>query len=124
MNTKNLLDQFRPENLAWFQFVAVVSAIVFIISLLYPIPWIKNKHVALFSSGLCLFAVVEWSQWKGYWEKRRARTGIIYEPYLEKESRYYHKILKIIALFLIVIPFLELIFGINLIPFLRENSYT
>ena len=119
MNMETLPSGLKVERLAWFQLLAVVSAIVLIISLIYPIQWIENKYVALISGGLFLFAIVEWSQWKGYWEKKRVGTSIIYEPYLEKKTKFYHVILKIIALLLIILPFLELAFGIELVPSLK-----
>ena len=112
----SLPSGLKVERLAWFQLLAVVSAVVLIISLIYPIEWIENKYVALISGGFFLFAMVEWSQWKGYWEKKRVGNSIIYEPYWEKETKYYYAILKIIALLLIILPFLELVFGIELIP--------
>lgn len=104
------------KGLAWFQFMAVVSGTVFIISLLHPIPWIENKYVALISSGFFLFAVVDWSQWKGYWDEKRVGTSMVYEPYWEKETKYYHIMLKTIAFLLIILPISELILGIKLIP--------
>lgn len=117
MNVKTLPSGLKVEELAWFQFLAVISAIALIISLVYPIQWIENKYVAMISSGFFLVAIVEWSQWKGYTEKYRVGTKLVLEPYMEKERKFYHTIPEIIALILIILPLLELISGVELIPF-------
>jgi|GEM_PF-4943804 len=116
-NMETLLSWISAKGLAWFQLLAVVSAIVLFISLIYPIQCIENKYVAVISSGFFLFGIVEWSQWKGYSEWKQHKFELIHEPYWEKETKYYHVILKITALFLIILPLLKLIFEIEIIPF-------
>ena len=106
----------KPEGLqklSWYHFLALVSAVVLFISLVYPIP-IEPKYPILISFGFLIYSLVEWSEW-GYINKPYG-TSILVIP--QKFPTWRTRIIKFCAiLFLVILPLCELIFGFKIIPF-------
>jgi len=100
------------QKLRWFHFLALVSASVLLISLIYPTP-IKNKYPILISVGVLLYSLVEWNEW-GYAVQISATAKIsIPQKFPTRISR----ILKLIAIGLIIATLVELVLNIEFIPF-------
>ena len=100
------------EKLKWYQFLAFISAGILIVSLIYPIP-IRRKYPILISIGFLVYSLVEWSEWG--WVNTEYRGGIL--AVRHKYSNIKTKILKFIALILIILPLVELFWGNEFIPF-------
>jgi hypothetical protein len=101
------------EKLKWYQFLAFISGVVLIISLMYPVPMI-SKYPIMLSVGCLIYSIVEWMEWG----VETVTDGRIIAKYPKKYSNWKTKIIKLVAIIVfIILPIIELITNIELIPF-------
>lgn len=103
------------EKFSWYQMLAVVSGVILIFSLFYPVQGFENRYITSIASGFLLFAITEWSEWGIIMSFRR--SGILTYP--AKRRAWYHVLLKIIASIFIIISLLKLIFSVDIIGFFQ-----
>ena len=110
----NVVD-IKPEGLEklkWYQFSAFISAFILIISMINPIS-IQTKYPILISLGILIYSITEWSEW-GI-ESHIVNAGIL--KFQKKFPNWKSRILKSIAVILIILPLIELFLGQEFIPF-------
>jgi len=107
----------KIENLVWFQFLAFTALVMLAISSISDLSntiGLESKYVFVFSLGLLIFSVTEWAQYRG--EYQRMGTSLV-GPFTVKEEGIIYPLFKSFGIALSIVPFIELILEIRLIPF-------
>ena len=101
----------------WYKLTAAISGIILVLSLLYPTQEIENKYVTCIAVGVFLYSVVEWSQYESRSALQDRGFCLLSWKWRGKFWSIWDVILKIIAVFLIILPLLKLFFNVEIIPF-------